>query len=162
VIENYTGMKAVVMGSGDVGVISSIGTNKDGTKTGFISFENLSSPQAIGSEVAKPKRDIAEREVILIFENERSVDVLIESCNTIKEKLKNQPGRNEGIIGEVPMSEWISVKDRLPDETRRVLVADVSGSIEFCRYSRRMMCWMTKNLIITHWMPLHEPPEAFE
>lgn len=58
------------------------------------------------------------------------------------------------------MSEWISVKDRLPMKNDRVLVyrpemkeSDVGAvSVQFGWNCRR------KKTDITHWMPLPEPP----
>lgn len=57
------------------------------------------------------------------------------------------------------MSEWTSVKDRLPDEKTRVLV--------FVPHSNRKIdidgmvgrIWVRWNGRVTHWMPLPEPPE---
>ena len=57
------------------------------------------------------------------------------------------------------MSEWPSVKDRLPDEKTRVLV--------FVPHSNRKIdidgmvgrIWVRWNGRVTHWMPLPEPPE---
>ena len=69
------------------------------------------------------------------------------------------------------MSEWISVKDRLPDESQW---GEDSEFITYCennhhhdpivtvlRYERsgwlddNDRCW---DLFVTHWMPLPEPP----
>ena len=57
------------------------------------------------------------------------------------------------------MSEWTSVKDRLPDEKTRVLV--------FVPHSNRKIdidgmvgrIWVRWNGRVAHWMPLPEPPE---
>lgn len=58
---------------------------------------------------------------------------------------------------------WISVKDRLPEEEVRALVCGIWGTQEF------VYCDMQKNgvwyigakygAIISHWMPLPEPPK---
>lgn len=57
------------------------------------------------------------------------------------------------------MSEWISVKDRLPEEKTRVLVfVPRSGlKIDTDRIVGRI--WVRWNGRVTHWMPLPEPPE---
>jgi hypothetical protein len=61
-------------------------------------------------------------------------------------------------------SEWISVKDRLPEESGRYLVYAKEGERETHRtiapfhkafhLSGRMAYWK-----VTHWMPLPEPPK---
>ena len=58
------------------------------------------------------------------------------------------------------MSEWISVKDRLPDEKTRVLVfvPHSDTKIDTDRMVGRM--WVRWNGHITHWRP--EPPEEEE
>ncbi len=61
------------------------------------------------------------------------------------------------------MSEWISVKDRVPEEGERVLVYNPTCSekhrvdIEY-RFDRNF--WESDGVYsyITHWMPLPEPP----
>lgn len=62
------------------------------------------------------------------------------------------------------MSKWIGVKDRLPDDSERVIAfrpneADVSA-YKYCV----MWGWSVKISIkhrgISHWMPLPEPPEV--
>lgn len=64
------------------------------------------------------------------------------------------------------MSEWISVKDRLPEVGEKVLVVDTFGVdvyifvTDTCKYPK----WIGDfNLVypfeyIKHWMPLPEPP----
>jgi hypothetical protein len=57
------------------------------------------------------------------------------------------------------MSEWISVKDRLPEDASNVLIAWADGVSEACfcddGWCRdgRMLLW------VTHWMPLPKSPE---
>lgn len=73
------------------------------------------------------------------------------------------------------MSEWISVKDRLPeraglddDMTEYVIVCEKSstgGYVSVCGYEKDGWSdWDNFGTIdpkrITHWMPLPEPPEA--
>lgn len=61
------------------------------------------------------------------------------------------------------MSEWISVKDRLPDIGIEVLVYLSSyngGSIRTDqRYTNQSWMWY-EDYDITHWMPLPEPPKT--
>lgn len=64
------------------------------------------------------------------------------------------------------MSEWISTKDRLPDEDKEVLVAywflpnngDPSWIIETGRYLAGKWVQL-EGYDVTHWMPLPEPPK---
>ena len=69
------------------------------------------------------------------------------------------------------MSEWISVKDRLPGNRRPVLVFTVGFSeqngIRMAAYDKNQpasMFWhgfiMGKGRGVTHWQPLPAPPEG--
>jgi hypothetical protein len=78
------------------------------------------------------------------------------------------------------MSEWISVKDRLPNPNEKVIVynAENDGTFFARRLVSRFEWWdsVTKEYInwrwlpygytnimldaVTHWMPLPEPPEV--
>lgn len=68
------------------------------------------------------------------------------------------------------LPKWISVKERLPiDRLKKYLVAfrDVGGSIvDMARYfpSNGWTCdnWDVPQNLITHWMPLPEPPKEAE
>jgi hypothetical protein len=67
------------------------------------------------------------------------------------------------------MSEWISVKDRLPEIGKEVLTFSLeNGHIFFdCAYvdddgvfADWFASWSARSLEhVTHWMPLPEPPE---
>ena len=52
------------------------------------------------------------------------------------------------------MTEWISVKDRLPEAMQRVLTYHKRGAIRLHRWI------MADKEDFTHWMPLPEPPNA--
>lgn len=56
------------------------------------------------------------------------------------------------------MNEWISVKDRLPEEKTRVLVFVPHSSIKIDTDRIVGRIWVRWNGHITHWMPLPEPP----
>ena len=69
------------------------------------------------------------------------------------------------------MSEWISVEDRLPDETSQVLVVANDIVNEFVDVVTAYICPEYENLmwekdgedyppIVTHWMPLPKPPQG--
>ena len=67
-----------------------------------------------------------------------------------------------------PVSEWISVKDRLPEPLLKVLVCDINNSISI---SYRFITHLNKPVwclspfygnvsgYFTHWMPLPNPPK---
>jgi hypothetical protein len=63
-------------------------------------------------------------------------------------------------------SDWISVKDRLPDDVKDVIVCDEFGLVYPAYYYTFDGCWMYSFAAercehkITHWMPLPEPPES--
>ncbi|MBR5874526.1 MAG: DUF551 domain-containing protein [Oscillospiraceae bacterium] len=65
------------------------------------------------------------------------------------------------------MAEWISVKDRLPEDDADYLV----WVADACTVERAMYYgdgeWLTEDLenltrLVTHWMPLPEPPKEEE
>ncbi|UVD32316.1 hypothetical protein [Vibrio phage vB_VaM_H2] len=73
------------------------------------------------------------------------------------------------------MGEWISVKDKLPEHNGAIgcnegdsVVVDVFADGErwpFCYYSFDDECWYDTDVhcsidLVTHWMPLPEPPEV--
>lgn len=66
------------------------------------------------------------------------------------------------------MAEWISVKDRLPENGVYVLVCGPRGGIQLAqmrgdRCDHRYIWWKAygtrKFTTCTHWMPLPEPPK---
>lgn len=64
------------------------------------------------------------------------------------------------------MSEWISVKDALPDAGTRNLTAryDYVTNTQFCDLLWYDGFWWNRlfkgDFAVTHWMPLPEPPEG--
>ena len=66
------------------------------------------------------------------------------------------------------MGEWISVKDRLPEDCKKILVVNGRGYISISSLWRKdgsKWTWVDSaghfNHVndITHWMPLPEPPK---
>ena len=63
---------------------------------------------------------------------------------------------------------WISVKDRLPEADKYVLVITAGGSFKTarCNFYKNgtEVCWATNDGLgekaITHWMPLPQPPKG--
>lgn len=62
----------------------------------------------------------------------------------------------------VTVQEWISVKDRLPEEEARVLVyLDSNRSYTKTDTDRLINSkWVRWDRDVTHWMPLPEPPKG--
>lgn len=64
--------------------------------------------------------------------------------------------------------QWISVKDRLPENRKLVLAIDEFGEMAVCEakidYQYIFMLYNTSHQIknVTHWMPLPEPPKENE
>ena len=59
------------------------------------------------------------------------------------------------------MSEWISVKDRLPSPVDSVLIVTRSGGVGEGFHEKGKWWWITEDEVyveVTHWMPLPEPP----
>lgn len=59
--------------------------------------------------------------------------------------------------------DWISVKDRLPENSRSVLIYTKDGGIAEGSYSSEggwvQFRWNVKNPKVIYWMPLPEPPK---
>lgn len=61
------------------------------------------------------------------------------------------------------MSEWISIKDRLPESDKKVLITDGRNMMVSWYYRwNGMIRWVDTLYVrdITHWMPLPESPES--
>jgi len=57
---------------------------------------------------------------------------------------------------------WISTKDRLPDDTKEYLCYTTKCKIKIAKYLPAFNHWQRHTVInnVTHWMPLPEPPET--
>ena len=76
---------------------------------------------------------------------------------------------SDGLIANgVTVQEWISVKDRLPEADKYVLVITAGGLFKTarCNFYKNgtEVCWATNDGLgekaITHWMPLPQPPKG--
>ena len=81
-------------------------------------------------------------------------------CETFKYKA-NFVEVKHGVV----IPQWISVKDRLPEDKQNVLTIDSESKMEVCFYEKEwkgvfQQCGgLVKIFNITHWMPLPEPPK---
>lgn len=71
------------------------------------------------------------------------------------------------IANGVTVQEWISVKDRLPENEKCVLVYSQDGGAAEGKYNARFKEWVqfrwnvTELKNVTHWMLLPQPPKEF-
>lgn len=83
-------------------------------------------------------------------------------CLLNDEYCPQSPCKDEEIITYAPVKqEWISVRDRLPEEKVKVLVvlgSNIRGK-RICIDQRISGNWRGLGRLVTHWMPLPEPPE---
>ena len=68
------------------------------------------------------------------------------------------------IANGVTVQEWISVKDRLPEDGQIVLTCK-NGICDIQTYEARRNGWLCKGWFwsmatVTHWMPLPQPPKG--
>ena len=65
------------------------------------------------------------------------------------------------ISNGVTVQEWVSVKDRLPEENTTVIVATDNGIVFQCLYSYDGWdLWDDNDVNITHWQPMPQPPKG--
>ena len=57
------------------------------------------------------------------------------------------------------MSEWISVKERLPELTGKYLVCTTKRSVYLAKFSAPNYFHTDMNTHIAYWQPLPEPPK---
>lgn len=65
------------------------------------------------------------------------------------------------LLRSLNKTEWISTKERLPDDISKVLFYTTIPSFEIGYYDGVEWCcegWFERNEV-THWMPLPKPPE---
>lgn len=77
---------------------------------------------------------------------------------TLAEDIYSWVGKGE------PVQEWISVKDRLPDKNipSQFYLCYWNGYIRVCKYwrTRKVFELRGKEVKVTHWMPLPQPPKG--
>lgn len=90
--------------------------------------------------------------------NDKVVNVPERLIEEIKELLDNWKGT---IVagGDISISQWISVEDKLPEEHTGVIVTDGSN-VAYCRkYGDGFYTNVGKCCNVTHWMPIPELPK---
>lgn len=66
----------------------------------------------------------------------------------------------DGLIAHgVTVQEWISVKDRLPEDFAQVLICSVIGNQFVAQHLRGHFYSDGINIGTSHWMPLPQPPK---
>ena len=69
---------------------------------------------------------------------------------------------------DMTVQEWISVKERLPEDSRSVILCTRSRIVGVGFYSKTTRNWVQHYsgggiyVDVTHWMPLPEPPKGVE
>lgn len=61
-----------------------------------------------------------------------------------------------------PRAEWISVRERLPEQYGLFLIADDKGNMEVASWTKQFGWFSGGNRVkrVTHWMPLPDPPKG--
>jgi hypothetical protein len=92
---------------------------------------------------------------------------LIRKSDALHAVLHNQGDAAVAAVQMIP-SPWISVKDRLPEESGYYLVCYKTGWITDMHFSAKHQLWnvhdhsrnLENKIAVTHWMPLPEQPEV--
>lgn len=96
---------------------------------------------------------------------EKLVELIFKSlCRHIHKSCKLAENIADDLIADgVTVQEWISVKDRLPEEDVRVLVWVGENSCNFPLIDTDRIHngrWVRWDKYISHWMPLPAPPKG--
>lgn len=96
--------------------------------------------------------DIVEKLVDLFYDNNVRCDQKIERlADDVIDIIDN----------DLTVQEWVSVKDRLPEENTTVIVATDDGVVFQCLYSYDGWdLWDDNDVNITHWQPMPQPPKG--
>ena len=96
--------------------------------------------------------DIVEKLVELFYDNNVRCDQKIEGlADDVIDIIANG----------LTVQEWVSVKDKLPEENTTVIVATDNGIVFQCLYAYDGWdLWDDNDVNITHWQPMPQPPKV--
>ena len=96
--------------------------------------------------------DIVEKLVDLFYDNNVRCDQKIEGlADDVIDIIANG----------ITVQEWVSVKDRFPEENTTVIVATDNGIVFQCLYAYDGWdLWDDNDVNITHWQPMPQPPKV--
>ena len=105
---------------------------------------------------AKQVRDFEE-----LFHGKSAHRIDVECYNMAIAALKEREGKDTNVP-----TQWISVKDRLPDASADVSLCTRSGIVGTGYYDKYRKSWVQYYaggalcVDVTHWMPMPEPPKG--
>ena len=126
----------------------------------------MSEARDVASTVLDAFRDeLVVRLVDLCNANNFDRLTLLKTYDTINEIYDKHINKwlGVGTVGSAPVTKWISVKERLPEEGEDVLAYLGEGIFEIC-WMLKDGVWETRDSYldtdaVTHWMALPEPPK---
>ena len=92
---------------------------------------------------------------------EKLIDLIIDAKRTDPEEGSFTEYLADHLISNgVTVQEWISVKDRLPEQGEKAICIDADGDMMIGKYTE--WGWMFPCYFedLTHWMPLPQPPKG--
>lgn len=116
-------------------------------------------------ELVKRLRDRAKREDDYY---KHGGDIINEAADAIEELSREYESiaasLNESVelVRKLQQPRWIPVSERLPEDSGDYLVHDSCGNIFQNFFGTVVKRWSARDGMITHWMPLPDPPEEEE
>ena len=121
----------------------------EGLKAKYLVFGAASGKEIKNCFVLRPDKDPAAVEALRAYASATDNE-------TLAEDIYNWVGKGE------PVQEWISVKDRWPEENGIYLTCNKKRQYEFHMFQPGKSVWqgIWAGDGVTHWMPLPEPPKG--
>lgn len=88
--------------------------------------------------------------------------MVVKISNRLREEIKELLDNWKGTIvagGDISISPWISVEERLPEEHTNVIVTDGSNVAHCRKYGDGFYTNVGKCCNVTHWMPIPQIPK---